>query len=98
MESSEALEQRIHDEIKLMDKSYSRITACRVVIERPSNHHRNGENFHVKVELSVPGRVLSVSRCPSERKSSKDAYAAVNEAFGSMRRQLQNYVGVRRGL
>ena len=34
---------------------------------------------------------------PSEHDSAQDPYAAVNDAFASMRRQLVDYVQVRRG-
>lgn len=97
MESSEALEQRIRHELDQLDRTYARISATRVVVERPNHHHRNGEHFHVTIEMRVPGRLLTVSRNPAENKESEDAYAAVHAAFLSMRRQLKDYVDIRRG-
>jgi len=94
---SEALDLRILHELGLLDKIEPRITACRVVIEQPHRHHRHGRHFQVKVEVSVPGRVLVVARDPDEHASAEDAHAAVNEAFWAMRRQLEDQVRLRRG-
>ena len=98
LDSSAALEQHIRHEVEQMDKAYRRISSCRVVVERPHRHHRHGGHFHIKIEMSVPGRRLTVSRNPAEKKESEDAYAAVNGAFSSMRRQLEDYIRIRRGL
>jgi hypothetical protein len=51
----------------------------------------------VKVELGVPGKLLTVARDPAENSNAEDPYAAVNEAFATMRRQLVEYVHVLRG-
>jgi ribosome-associated translation inhibitor RaiA len=96
MEASPALEERIRHELAGLDKTYRRITACRVVIEQPHRHQRHGRHFAVKIEASVPGRTLNVTRDPAAHERSTDPYAAVNEAFWSMRRQLEDYIRIRR--
>lgn len=95
---SPALDERIRKELAELDKTYRRITACRVVLETPHKHRRHGRHFAVKIELSVPGKVLNVTRDPDEQTTSSDPYAAVNDAFWAMRRQLEDYIRVRRGL
>lgn len=94
--SSEALEARIREELSALDSSFEQITAARVVVEAPRKN-RHGGHFVVKIELSVPGRVITASRDPVEGSNAEDPYAAVNEAFANVRRQLVEYVQVRRG-
>lgn len=97
VEPTQALSERIGHGIDELERSYARITACRVAIEAPHRHHRHGHHYQVKIEVSVPGRVLAVTRSPAEHTAAEDAYAAVNEAFGQMRRQLDDYSRVQRG-
>ncbi len=90
--ASAALDERINDELGKLDHFYDRITACRVVVEKP-HRHRHGEHFVVKLECTVPGKVLVVDREPAEGNYSReDPYLAVNEAFDELRRQLHDYV------
>lgn len=97
VDSSPALTERIHQQIAQLDGQYDRITACRVVIEKPHHHHRHGNHFGVKIELTVPGQVLAVTHDPPEHTAATDAYAAVNDAFATMERQLDTYQRKQRG-
>jgi ribosome-associated translation inhibitor RaiA len=97
IEASPALDERIRKELGELDHTYDRITSCRVVVEKPHKSHRHGGHFQVKIELNVPGKVLSVTRDPAEHDNAEDPYASVNEAFWTMRRQLEDYIRVRRG-
>ncbi|MFT3836981.1 MAG: HPF/RaiA family ribosome-associated protein [Myxococcaceae bacterium] len=92
LDASEALEQRIRDEVDRLRSIYPRSTACRVVIEQPHRRHRQGSHFVVKVELTVPGKTLVVTRDPTEHRENDDAFVACGEAFDTMRRQLEEYV------
>ena len=97
MTASAALEERIHEELAQLDGLYPWIIASRVVLEQPHRHHRHGRHFQVKLELTVPGKMLTVARDPVEHRNSEDAWASVSEAFATMRRQLEDYARVRRG-
>jgi cold shock CspA family protein len=94
---SDALTARIDEEIAEVERIWDRITSCRVALELPHRHKRHGKHFLVKIELVVPGKVLTVGRDPAEHENFEDAYAAVNEAFTTLRRQLREYVRVKRG-
>ncbi len=91
MSSSLAIEERIRNEAKKLERYYSRITACRVVIEAPHKRHEKGNLFNVRVELSVPGRApIVVSRNPAENHAHEEPYVALRDAFDAARRQLRN--------
>ena len=63
-----------------------------MVVERPHHHHTSGSHFVVKVELSVPGKLLVAARDPAEHPGSDDPFIACTEAFTAMRRQLEHFV------
>jgi ribosome-associated translation inhibitor RaiA len=75
-----------------LDHLYGRIQRCVVVVERPHQHHRHGNRFHVHVDLTVPGREIA-----SRGAEHENVYAAVTEAFRATRRQLQDHARIQRG-
>jgi len=55
----------IQEEAAKLDEFYNRIMACRVVVELPSRHRKWGSLYHVRIDLTVPGKELVVKRQPS---------------------------------
>lgn len=98
-DSSHALNEVIQSRFEELTKFYDRIGSCRVVVERPSPHHRHGEaaHFHVRIEMTVPGEEIVVSRTPAATESYEDAFFATGEAFHAARRQLQDFARRQRG-
>lgn len=95
--SSDALEARIRAEVDALEDTGAQLVAARVVVLAPTKSHRHGGHFQIKVELTVPGKVIAITRDPQENDNAEDPYAAVNDAFATARRQLVDYVQVRRG-
>ena len=60
MPPSEAVAARVQEEAEKLDEFYRRITSCRVIVEIPHRHHTLGEQFHVRIELGVPGGEIVV--------------------------------------
>lgn len=81
MDSSIALEQRIHKLIDRLERFASHIVSCRVLIEAPSDHHVKGGVFVVKLDIVMPGRVIAISSHHSEHPAHTDVYAALSAAF-----------------
>lgn len=65
MDSSPAVETRIQQEVKALERCFDRITSCRVVVEAPHKHHQRGNEFHVSIDLHVPGSQIIVNHDPS---------------------------------
>lgn len=76
---------------------YDRITSCEVMVEVPHKHHREGNLFHIRITLVVPGTELIVKREPAQHLEYEDLYIAIREAFDEARRQLQDYARLQRG-
>ena len=85
MEPSAALASAAREKAAKLELACADITSCRVVIEMPHKHRLQGRPFAVRLDLTLPGRTLSVSRIERE-----DAYVALRDAFDSMRRQLED--------
>ena len=97
--TSAALDARIREKALELEQFYPRLIGLDVTIERPGHHHRQGKGAHyrIRIEASVPGEQLVVSRDPEAHQAAEDPYLAVQEAFQTMRRQLQDYARRQRG-
>jgi cold shock CspA family protein/ribosome-associated translation inhibitor RaiA len=97
LDRSEAVEADIRQHAEKLEELFDRITSCRVVVEEPHRHHRKGNLYHVRIQLSVPQKVLVVDREPHADHAHEDVYVTVRDAFKAMRRRLEDYVRELRG-
>lgn len=97
LDRSEAVETNIEEHVRKLEECSARITRCEVVVEQPHRHHHQGNLFHVRIKLSVPGRELVVSRAPAANHAHEDVYVTLRDAFRAIRRQLEDYVRELRG-
>jgi cold shock CspA family protein len=63
----ELAEKWVRDEISKLTVLYPRIMACRVAVESPHRHHRLGSQFHIRIDLTVPGGEIVIKHEPSLR-------------------------------
>lgn len=97
-EPDEWLKDTVRSEIDKLDDYFDRIVGCRVMVELPHQRREEGNPYHVRIELSVPGRNLVVSRSPKARERERETQmSALDEAFGAMRRRLEDYARELRG-
>jgi ribosomal subunit interface protein len=92
MPSSAAIEDAVRDRVAKLEQFHPRIMSCRVVIEQPGKHKRQGKEFVVHVDLKVPGGEVAVNRDHHE-----DVYVALRDAFDAARRKLEDYAREKRG-
>jgi ribosomal subunit interface protein len=98
MEPSPALEARIREKAEKLDHFYEHIMACRVVVEAPHEHQHQGKLFQVRIDLTVPGGELLVSRGHHHQSHAhEDVYVALRDAFDTARRRLEEYSRQQRG-
>jgi cold shock CspA family protein len=94
---SRAIEASISEWIARLEKTCDRITGCRVIIDQPHRHHREGNSFEARIDLKVPGRELVVKRRRAAGSGLGDPSTLVHEAFDELQRQLEEFVHCRRG-
>lgn len=97
VQPSEAIEEYVRKRADKLERFHPRIIRCRVAIEEPHRRHKNGNRFDIHVEVSVPGKILTVGREPGDLTEHLDVYQALRDAFTAMERQLEGEVRARRG-
>ncbi len=97
MSVPETVESQCWKEAEKLERYFDRITGCRVVIEQPHRHHRKGNLYQVRIDLTVPGSEIVVNREPPAHQADEDIQVAVREAFDTARRELEDYVRRMRG-
>ena len=96
MEPSDAIDVNIRKKAEELERFTEHITGCRVIVEAPHKHHLKGMLYSVKVDITLPGKEIVVSRHPDEHHAHEDVYVAIRDAFNAAGRQLEDYVRRRR--
>jgi hypothetical protein len=74
---SAALEADILERIAWLERFYQGIVSCRVALEVPHRHQREGQHVEVTIELTVAnGDAIVIRREPSLHGTLKDVHAA----------------------
>jgi cold shock CspA family protein/ribosome-associated translation inhibitor RaiA len=97
MERSDAIEEIVRAKADKLDHFADHIMSCRVVVEMPHRHHVHGNQYQVRVDITVPGEEIVINREPSEHTQYRDVTVALRDAFDAATRQLEDYVRRRRG-
>jgi len=97
MDPSPALEARIRQRAEDLERFFTRITSCRVIVECRHQRHQQGNLFEVHIDLTVPGGEIVVGRDSGANHAHEDAHVAVRDAFDAARRRLEDHARDRRG-
>lgn len=97
MDTSDALEATVRQRAEALERHCPDIIACRVVLEARHRRHRKGKLYHVRVDISVPGRDIVAARDPSDDHAHEDMSVAIRDAFDAARRQLEDHTRRARG-
>jgi cold shock CspA family protein len=91
MAGTPELEAAIAAHVAQLEQRWNRITACRVVLKGPSQHHQAGGLYEIHIHLALPdGREVNVRRTAPADDRRTDLTFALNNAFKRARRQLQD--------
>lgn len=94
---SEAVEAKIREKADKLDRFHSHIMSCRVAVEAEHLHHHQGNKYHIRIDITTPGKELVISREHHDRKAYEDVYVAIRDAFNAAVRQLEDYARIQRG-
>ena len=92
-----AIEARIREKARKLERFSKRITGCRVTVEAPHKRRQKGGLFRVKVDLTLPGGEIFAAKGRPRLHAHRDLMVAVGDAFDAARRQLAVYVDRKRG-
>lgn len=94
VEKSQDIDTLIREKAARLDEMHDRITSFRVMVEKPQQHQRSGNDYRVRIDLHVPpGKDLAVSRDTSEGDMHDPLKVVVTEAFKKMEKQLKKVKG-----
>jgi cold shock CspA family protein len=93
MMAAPKIQAAIDAQVARLEERFGRVTACRVVLKGPSDHHQTGGLYEVNIRLALPdGREVNVARTPNADERHADLAFALNDAFKRARRRLQDHV------
>lgn len=96
MEASHRLEAEIQKRANKLETFYDRITSCRVIVECPHQSQTNGQVYNVRIDLTVPGQELVVSRTSERDQTHENVLIAIRDAFHAVEKQLKTHADKRR--
>jgi ribosome-associated translation inhibitor RaiA len=62
---SPMVETKIREEAAKLEEFYDRITSCRVAIEIPRRYQNGEYQFHIRIDLTVPGAEIVANHEPT---------------------------------
>jgi ribosomal subunit interface protein len=83
---SSAIEANISEKADKLDRFYDKIMSCRVAVEESQRRHHQGKLYSVRIDITVPGKELAVSRQENE-----DVYVAIRDSFNAAVRILEEH-------
>ena len=93
MTSTPGIRKAVDRHVAELEQRCGRVTACRVVLKAPGQHHRKSGLYEVHIRLALPdGREVNVERTPPADERHADLTFALDDAFKHARRQLQDQV------
>ena len=91
MDANPDVRSKIVKHLIQLEERYSRITAGRVVLKAPGDHHHKGGLYEVSIRLALPeGREVNISHTAQNDERHSDLTFAIDDAFHRDRRQLQD--------
>ena len=86
-----SIERRIARKVTKLERIFGGIIGCHLALERPSSQPHKAGRFDARLEISVPGKAIVITRQQTENLA-----VAVREAFDAGIRQLEEYARMRR--
>ena len=91
VERSEAVETRIAEKVRMLERHFDRMSSCRVGIELPHHQKDKSKIFQVKLEIGIPGHQNVVVSNESENDHAhEDINIAIRDAFDKAKRRLDD--------
>lgn len=94
---SDAVEAKIREKASKLDRFHSHIMSCRVAVEAEHQRHHQGNQYHIRIDITTPRKELIISREHHDKQAYEDIYVAIRDAFNAATRQLEDYARIQRG-
>ena len=89
VDASPAIEAMVQQESGKLERHFSRLTSCRVVLAQPNKKSHVHDPFEVRMHLTMPGQPdIVVHQGPSDGPDRDDPQAAIRKAFSAALKQI----------
>jgi len=92
MDKPMGIEEWVQESVVALERLHSRITGCRIMIERRHHSHRKGDHFQVRIDLTLPGAELVVNHEAVQGHGREALNSTVRGAFKDIHDQLDDHV------
>ena len=86
---SARIEKEVQELAQRLGKVHPRIQQCEVVVDLPHHNHNKGNEYHIKIRLSIPGAPIVVTSTTPKHGDHTSLHNAIRDAFEAARRQLK---------
>jgi len=98
VERNPQLETFLERRIGKLEDICDYINGCRIAVEKPHEHQRQGNPFRVRIDLTVPpGKELAATAGQLDNDHHDELRTVIVDAFDAMERQLRELVERQRG-
>ena len=97
LDASPALEERVREKAAHLERFAEQIVGCHVTIEAPHRHQRQGLLYQTRLDISVRGGRIEVSKDNPRNHTHEDPMISVRDAFAAAERQLEALTERRNG-
>jgi|SRR5690606_18768235 len=94
---TDAIDNLIREKTKKLEQVCGYITGCRVAVEKPHNNIKVGNEFRVRIDITVPPKHnVVINKEPGKNDMHNSLTTVIRDAFDAARKQLQKLSAVRR--
>lgn len=94
---TEVIDNLIREKAKKLEQICDYITGCRIAVERPHNNVKNGSQYRIRLDITVPpGHTVAISKEPGKNDMHDSLTTIIIDAFNAARKQLQKLTAVKR--
>ncbi len=94
LEYSSFVASAVRKKAKELEQYFSRMTSMRVMVEPLEKRRHQGNLYHIRINITLPGGEIVVGRGPGQDHSHEDIYVAIRDSFDAAKRQLEDYVRI----
>ena len=93
LEKSDQIDNLVLDYAARLEKFCDHINRCDVAIEQPNHTHHKGNQFRVRIDVTVSrGHELVADEKPMDNRAHEPLTKVIHDAFKTMERQLRHLV------
>lgn len=94
---TETIENLIRDKAKKLEQVCDHITGCRIAVEKPHNNVKTGNQYRVRIDITVPpGHEVVINKEPGKNDMHNSLTTVIRDAFDAARKQLQKLSAIQR--